>query len=383
MREKYIPFYIPNIDNNEIDEVVDTLRSGWLTTGPKTKLFEKRFSSYVNSKHAIGVNSCTAALHLSLAALGIGEGDEVITTPFTFISTANVILHRGATPVFADIDPKTYNIDPKKIEKAITPKTKAILIVDYGGQACEFDEIREIADKHSLEIVEDAAHAVGTEYKGRKVGSLADLTCFSFYATKNLTTGEGGMITTNDDDLANQLRVLSLHGMSKDAWKRYQESGSWYYEVVVPGYKCNFTDIQASLGLHQLEKLEKALVRRDEIAEQFNKGLGEIPGIVTPYVAPYGRHAWHLYAIQVQESVCGVSRDALIDRLKKEKIGTSVHFIPVHMHPYFRDQLGFRKKSFPITERVYSNIVSLPFYPQLEEKEIQDIIVAIRNLIVK
>lgn len=383
MRKKYIPFFIPNIDESEINEVVDTLRSGWLTTGPKTKLFEKKFSSYVNSKNAIALNSCTAALHLSLVALGITKGDEVITTPFTFVSTVNVILHRGATPIFADIDPGTYNIDPEEVEKAITPRTKAVLIVDYAGQACEFDEIREISDQHSLKIIEDAAHAVGTKYKDKKVGSLADLTCFSFYATKNLTTGEGGMVTTDDDALADQLRILSLHGMSRDAWKRYQASGSWYYEVVLPGYKYNFTDIQASIGLHQLEKLEEALVRRNEIAQRYTQGFEEVPGIITPYVAPYGRHAWHLYAIQVQEEVCGVSRDVLIEELKKEKIGTSVHFIPVHMHPYFRDHLGYRTGSFPVAEEVYSNIVSLPFYPQLNVKEIDEIIAAIKNLIIK
>jgi len=272
-KREFLPFSSPLILEDEISEVADTLRSGWLTTGPKVKRFEEEFAQYVGSKHAVAVNSCTGALHLALVAEGIGPGDEVITTPFTFIATANVILHVGAKPVFVDIRPDTFNIDVDKIEEAITPKTKVIMPVHYAGQPCEMDEILEIARRHDLLVIEDAAHAVAAEYKERKIGTIGDVSCFSFYATKNLVTGEGGMVTTDDGKLAEKIKILSLHGMSKDAWRRYTAAGSWYYEVIYPGYKYNMTDIQASLGVHQLGKLPQFQKRRAEKERGDCRGL--------------------------------------------------------------------------------------------------------------
>lgn len=378
--QQFIPVSSPLISEDEIAEVADTLRSGWLTTGPKVKRFEEEFAQYIGSKHAVAVNSCTGALHLTLVAAGIGQSDEVITTPFTFIATANVILHVGAKPVFVDITPDTFNIDVEKIEAAITPKTKAIMPVHYAGQPCEMDEILEIARKHNLLVIEDAAHAVAAEYKGRKVGTIGDVTCFSFYATKNLVTGEGGMVTTDDEELAEKIKILSLHGMSKDAWKRYTAAGSWYYEVIYPGYKYNMTDIQASLGLHQLKKLEMFQKRREKIAETYNEAFADLAAIETPSVKPYVKHAWHLYVIKLVPERLVIDRDRFIEALKAEKIGTSVHFIPVHLHPYYRETFGFKKGDFPVAEEMYERVISLPLYPKMSDEDVARVIEAVRNL---
>ena len=379
--KKFLPYSSPLISEDEIAEVADTLRSGWLTTGPKVKRFEEEFAQYVGSKHAVAVNSCTGALHLALVAEGIGPGDEVITAPFTFIATVNVILHVGAKPVFVDIRPDTFNIDVGKIEAAITPKTKAIIPVHYAGQPCEMDEILEIAKRHNLLVIEDAAHAVAAEYKGKKVGTIGDATCFSFYATKNLVTGEGGMVTTDDEKLAEKIRVLSLHGMSRDAWKRYTAAGSWYYEVIYPGYKYNMADIQASLGLHQLRKLAHFQRRREKIAEAYNEAFAGLDTIEIPFVKPDIKHDWHLYVIKLVLEKLKIDRAQFIEALKQEGIGTSVHFIPVHLHPYYRETFGFKKGDFPVAEEAYERVVSLPLYPKMSDEDVERVIEAVKRVV--
>lgn len=378
--EEFLPFSSPLISEEEIAEVADTLRSGWLTTGPKVTRFEEEFAHYVGSKHSVAVNSCTAALHLALVAAGIGVGDEVITTPFTFISTANVILHAGAKPVFVDIKPDSLNIDVEKLAAVITPKTKAIIPVHYAGQPCEMDEILKIARQYDLLVIEDAAHGVAAEYKGRKVGTIGDATCFSFYATKNLVTGEGGMVTTDDGGLAKKIKVLSLHGMNQDAWKRYTAAGSWYYEVIFPGYKYNMTDIQASLGLHQLRKLTQFQKRREEIAKTYNEALTELDAIEIPSVMPGVKHAWHLYVIKIIPERLKIDRNQFIELLKEENIGTSVHFIPVHLHPYYRETFGFKKGDFPITEEAYEHVISLPLYPKMSDENVEHVIETVKRI---
>lgn len=382
-RKTFLPVAIPDIGEEEINEVVDSLRSGWITTGPKTKRFEEEFANYIGCKHAIAVSSCTAALHLSLVALGIGKGDEVITSPLTFASTANVIVHCGAKPVFVDIDENTYNLDPKKIESAITSRTKAIIPVHYGGQPCSMDEIIRIAKKHNLKIIEDAAHATGAIYNGRRIGTIGDTTCFSFYAIKNLTTAEGGMITTQDDALAEKLRLYSLHGMSKDAWKRYSSAGSWYYEILYPGFKYNMTDLQAALGLHQLRKLNKFIAKRKELVSLYNHFLKDAPEIILPKEMPEISHAWHLYPIRLADHKLSVERNKFIELLREKNIGTTVNFIPVHLHPYYKQTYGYNEGSFPVAEKVYQNIITLPLFTKMTADDVKYVADSIKEIIAK
>ena len=381
VRDSFLPYFLPTIEGEEIGEVVDTLKSDWITTGPKTYQFEKAFQEYIGTKHAVAVSSCTAALHLSLLAAGIGEGDEVITTPFTFASSVSVIIHQRARPIFVDIKWDTYNIDPQKIEVAISDKTKAIMPVHYAGQPCEMDKILGIARKYNLLVIEDAAHALGANYKGRKIGAIGDLTSFSFYATKNITTAEGGMVTLENDDFAERIRLLSLHGISKDAWKRYSSEGSWYYEILHPGYKYNMTDIQASLGIHQLRKLDRFQETRVKLASLYNEAFRDMPEIKEPHVDDHMQHAWHLYPIQINTELLSIDRSKFIEALKAENIGTSVHFIPIHLHPYYRDRFGFRRGDFANAEYVYDRIISLPLYPRMTEKDVEDVIAAIRKIV--
>ncbi|AFI30413.1 pyridoxal phosphate-dependent aminotransferase [Bacillus sp. A053] len=381
-RNHFLPYSLPLIGKEEIQEVTETLESGWLSKGPKVQQFEKEFAAFVGAKHAVAVNSCTAALFLALKAKGIGPGDEVITSPLTFSSTANTIIHTGATPVFADIDENTLNIDPVKLEAAVTPRTKAVVPVHFGGQSCDMDAILAIAQKHGLFVLEDAAHAVYTTYKHRMIGSIGDATAFSFYATKNLATGEGGMLTTDDEELADKIRVLSLHGMSKAAWNRYSSNGSWYYEVESPGYKMNMFDLQAALGLHQLKRLDDMQKRREEIAGRYQTAFQQIPGLITPFVHDDGRHAWHLYVLQVDEKKAGVTRSEMITALKDEyNIGTSVHFIPVHIHPYYQKQFGFKESDFPNAMNYYKRTLSLPLYPSMSDDDVHDVIEAVRDIV--
>ncbi|ASB95350.1 DegT/DnrJ/EryC1/StrS family aminotransferase [Bacillus subtilis] len=381
-RNHFLPYSLPLIGKEEIQEVTETLESGWLSKGPKVQQFEKEFAAFVGVKHAVAVNSCTAALFLALKAKGIGPGDEVITSPLTFSSTANTIIHTGATPVFADIDQNTLNIDPVKLEAAVTPRTKAVVPVHFGGQSCDMDAILAIAQNHGLFVLEDAAHAVYTTYKQRMIGSIGDATAFSFYATKNLATGEGGMLTTDDEELADKIRVLSLHGMSKAAWNRYSSNGSWYYEVESPGYKMNMFDLQAALGLHQLKRLDDMQKRREEIAGRYQTAFQQIPGLITPFVHDDGRHAWHLYVLQVDEKKAGVTRSEMITALKdKYNIGTSVHFIPVHIHPYYQKQFGYKEADFPNAMNYYKRTLSLPLYPSMSDDDADDVIEAVRDIV--
>ena len=381
VRSSFLHPFKHSIGEEEIDEVVDTLRSEWITTGPKTFKFEEMFSKTVNSKYAIAVNSCTAALHLAIVALGIGKGDEVITTPYTFAATSEVVINENATPVFVDVEKDTYNIDPVKIEEKITDRTKAIIVVHYAGQACEMDKIMDLAEKYDLYIIEDAAHAIGSKYKDKRIGSIGDFTCFSFYATKNITTAEGGMITTKHGDLADKIRMLSLHGISKDAWKRYSSEGSWYYEITYSGYKYNMSDLQASIGIHQMKKLDQMQKRREEIADKYNRAFGQIPQITTPTVKKYTTHAWHLYPVQVNSELLSINRNEFIEALKAENIGTSVHFIPLHLHPYYKEKYGFKGDDFPNAESLYQNEISLPIYPKMEDKDVEDVISAVKKII--
>lgn len=374
MRKEFLPFYKPFIGQEEIEAVTETLKSGWLTMGPKTRQFEKEFFQYIGTKHAVAVNSCTSALHLALIAYGIKQGDEVITTPFTFASTAEVILYTGAKPVFVDIDENTFNIDPTMIESAITSKTRAIIPVHIAGQPCEMDKITQIAKEHKLLVIEDAAHSLSSEYKGRKIGKIGDATCFSFYATKNLTTGEGGMITTNKDEIADKVRIIRLHGMSRDAWKRYSSKGSWYYEITDQGYKYNMTDIQASIGLCQLRKLSEMQRRRKEYVNMYNEAFSKFEEIATPYIRRNIKHSWHLYVIQIRPQLLRIDRDEFIEQLRKENIGTSVHFIPLHLMPFYQKNFGFKKGDFPKAESVYERVISLPLYPGLAPEDVEGVI---------
>ncbi len=379
-RATFLPFCLPEIGDAEINEVLQTLRSGWITTGPRVHEFERRFADYVGARCAVAVSSCTAALYLALTAIDVGPGDEVITSPLTFCSTANVIVQRGATPVFADID-ADFNIDPQEIERRITPHTKAILPVHHSGQPCQMNAILDIANRYGLEVIEDAAHAVGASYRGCKIGTLGTMTAFSFYATKNITTGEGGMVTTNDDTLADRVRLLSLHGMNNNAWKRYTSTGSWYYEVLCPGYKCNMTDIQGALGIHQLARLPQAQAVRARYAQRYNEAFLGLREIQTPLVRPDVEHAWHLYVIQLHLEYLTLDRAQFIEALQANNIGASVHFIPVHLHPYYRQAFGFKRGDFPRTEQIYDRIVSLPLYPKMTHEDIEDVIHAVYAIV--
>ena len=381
-RASILPFCVPDIGEQEIEDVVSTLRSGWITTGPRTKEFERLFAQYVGSRHAIAVSSCTAALHIALAAIDVGPGDEVITSPLTFCSTANVVIHLGATPVFADIC-DDYNIDPLEIRKRITPRTKAIIPVHHSGQPCRMDEILDRAREHNLPVIEDAAHAAGARYHNRMIGGVGNVTAFSFYAIKNMTTAEGGMITTDDDELADKMRILSLHGISKDAWKRYSSTGSWYYEVTCPGYKCNMTDIQAALGIRQLERLPGFLEIRQRYARMYDEMFGGMPEISVPIVHPDVCHARHLYVIQLNLDRLTIDRAEFIEALRSERIATSVHFIPVHLHPYYRERYGYARGDFPVAERTYDRIISLPLYPKMTEEDVGDVIAAVKRVVAK
>ena len=380
-RTEFLPFALPLIEQDDIDGVVDSLKSNWVTKGPKTVEFEKRFAAFVGAKHAIAVNSCTAGLHTALIAAGIGEGDEVITTPMTFAASANVIIHAGATPVFVDIDTATMNIDYTKIEEKINPRTKAIIPVHMAGLPCQMDEILAIARKYNLFVLDDAAHAVYTQYKGKMIGSIGDATAFSFYATKNLMTGEGGMITTNDDDLAERMRVYSLHGMSRNAWNRYAEKGSWFYEINYPGYKYNMTDIQAALGMSQLAKLDTMQTRRELIVKRYQEAFSKMPEIEIPVDKDYARHAWHLYIIKLNLEKLSIDRSQFIEELKEENIGTSVHFIPVHLHPYYRETYGYKRGDLPQAEAVFDRILSLPLFPKMSDQDVEDVINAVQKVV--
>ncbi|OGL44564.1 MAG: UDP-4-amino-4,6-dideoxy-N-acetyl-beta-L-altrosamine transaminase [Candidatus Schekmanbacteria bacterium RBG_16_38_11] len=381
-RNQFLPFSLPTIEEDEISEVVDSLRSGWITTGPKVIRFEEDFKNYIGCSHAVAVNSGTAGLHISLMATEISDGDEVITSPMTFAATVNTVVLQRAKPVFADINPETLNINPDFIEQKITPKTKAIIPVHFAGQPCDLDRITAIAKKHNLLVIEDAAHAVGSEYKGVKIGKTETSAVFSFHPIKNITTGEGGMITTERADLAEKLRLLRFHGISKEAWKRYSAKGSPQYEILLPGLKYNMLDIQAAIGIHQLKKLDNFIEKRKNFAKQYENALKEIPEIITPGRVTYDcLHAWHLYIIKLRLETLKITRDEFIEELKKEKIGTGIHFTAIHLHPFYANKFGFKRGDFPNAEYASDRIISLPLYPKMKDEDIVYVVEAIKKVV--
>lgn len=382
MRKSFLPFSPPLIGEEEIAEVVDTLKSDWITTGPKTRRFEEEFAKYLGAPGALALNSCTAGLHTALVALGVGPGDEIITTPMTFAASVNVIEHVGARPVLVDVEPDTLNIDPRQVEAAITSRTKGILPVHYAGHPVDLDAIWEIARSKGLFVLEDAAHALPAKYKGRLIGSGENPVAFSFYATKNLTTGEGGMLTGTPEFLE-KARVIALHGMSRDAWKRYQKGGSWYYEVVLPGFKYNMTDIQAAMGLWQLKKLGAMQSRRQEIVRAYNAAFAQVEVLELPTTRPEVEHAWHLYVLRLRPEALKIGRDQFIEELKARNIGASVHFIPIHLHPYYRQKYGYRPQDFPVAYSNYQRILSLPLSPRLTDQDVADVVEAVMDIIQK
>ena len=374
-----VPFHRPSIGADEEREVIDTLRSGWITTGPKTKRFEREFAEYVGAKHALAVAHCTGALHLALFALGIGPGDEVITTPFTFTATAEVIGYLGARPVFVDIDPGTFNINPARIEEAlesgVNRNVRAIMPVHFAGQACDMDRILAIARRYDLKIVEDAAHAVGSarHLEGRgmvRIGTIGDLSCFSFYATKNITSAEGGMVTTEDDGLAARIAVASLHGMDRDAWKRYDQSGSWFYEIHDTGFKYNLSDVHAAIGVAQLKRAGEFMRRRTATARAYNEAFRSEPALQTPYVEPGVDHAWHLYVLRLRSEQLRIGRGQFVDLMRERGVGTSVHCIPLHLMDFYQKRYGYHAGDFPVAEDIYSRCVSLPIFPGMSEEDV-------------
>jgi dTDP-4-amino-4,6-dideoxygalactose transaminase len=363
----FLPFSLPDIGDEEIDEVVQVLKSGWITTGPKAIEFEEHFARFIGSKHAIALNSGTAALHLALEAIGMKGGDQVVMSPLTFAATAEVVWYFGGKPVFVDIDEGTMNMDPLKFEEYISShdnkRTRAVIPVHYGGLPCEMDRIMEIAQQYGLRVIEDAAHAFPVKYQGQMVGTIGDATCFSFYVTKPITTAEGGMLTTNDDTIAERARIMRLHGISKDAWMRYTTQGNWYYEIIAAGFKYNLTDIGAALGLVQLKRAYAMMEKRRQIAEIYNEAFKDLPEVKTPYLA--GDHAWHLYVIRLDIEKLKIDRKQFIEELRARGIGTSVHFIPLHIHPFYRDTYHYQPNDYPISFRVYTQIVSLPIYSKM------------------
>lgn len=382
MRDTFLEFSPPCLGEEEIAEVVDTLRSGWITTGPKVRRFEEEFASAVGAESALAVASATDAMQIGLAAWGVGPGDEVITTPMTFSSTVHVIEHVGATPVLVDVEPDTLCVDPDQIERAITTRTKAILPVHLYGHPCEMERILELGRNHELLVLEDAAHALPAVYQGRAVGSIGDLTAFSFYSTKNITTGEGGMLS-GGAELIERARPWALHGMTRDALSRYGEEGSWYYEVVLPGFKCNMTDIQAAMGLQQLRKLSGFQERRREVAERYAKALVGLSELEIPVEREGCQSAWQIYAIRLRLEQLKIDRSRFIQELTRRKIGTSVHFIPIHIHPYFRDRFGYRSEDFPVAWENYRRLVSLPLHPGLTDRDVEDVIEAVTDVVAR
>ena len=377
----FLPFHLPDIGDEEIESVLAVLRSGWLTTGAKAKQFEQEFAAMVGARHAVAVNSCTAALHLALEAIGVQEGDEVLVPTMTFAATAEVVTYFRAKPVLVDCTEETLNIDPRAIERAMTEKTKAIIPVHFGGHPCEMDRILDMARAHHLHVVEDAAHALPARYRGKMVGSIADATCFSFYATKTLTTGEGGMVTTDNPEWAARIRGMSLHGLSRDAWNRYSAQGSWGYEIVAAGFKYNLTDMAAALGIPQLHKCEQFWKIREHYAALYREGLSDLPELILPSAADHVQHAWHLYVVQLRPERMRIGRNMAIDLLKQEGIGCSVHFIPLHLHPYYRERWDYRPADFPVASKVFDRIISLPLYPKMTEDDVRRVIAAVRKLI--
>lgn len=383
MNKDYILFHRPFITEEEINEMVDTLRSGWLSMGPKTIRFEEEFSKYIGINRSIAVSSWTAAGHLALEAFGIKRGDEIIVPTMTFPATAEIVCYFGAKPVIVDVEEDTLNISLKEIEKALTPKTKAIIPVHYAGQPCDMDEIMEFARQHNLKVLEDAAHSLPAFYKGRKIGTIADVTCFSFYVTKTLATGEGGMICTNDEEIAERCAIMRLHGINRDAWKRYSEAGSWYYEVVAPGFKYNFTDLQASLGLPQLKKVDDLWNSRKYIASKYTEAFKDLDLITLHTIKPDRETSWHLYPVRLNLDMLKVGREQIIEELKKNNIGVGVHFMPVHQHLFYSETFNLDDRNYPVASSVFPRLLSLPIYPGMTDKNIEKVINVFTDILKK
>jgi dTDP-4-amino-4,6-dideoxygalactose transaminase len=381
IRQTYLVFGQPQIEEAEIEEVVDTLRSGWIGTGPKAQAFEEQFRKYVGRHHAAAIGSCTAALHLSMLASNIGPGDEVITTPLTFPATANAIIHAGARPVFADIEPESQNIDPNEIEKKISKKTRGLLPVHFAGRPCEMVRLLEVAQAHNLWVIEDCAHAIETRYQGQNAGTFGNAGCYSFYVTKNVVTIEGGMVVADDEEFISRIKVLSLHGMTRDAWSRFRDDGYKHYLVAETGYKFNMTDVQASLGIHQLNRVEMNHARRGEIWESYNRAFEKLPCKLPAPVDPGSRHARHLYTLLLELEALTIDRDTFLLALHKENIGAGVHYIPVHLHPYYRTNQDLRPGDFPNAEHVGERTVSLPLSARLTDPDVEDVIQAVIRIL--
>jgi len=380
-KERFLVFGSPLILQEEVDEVVASMRSGWLGTGPKVARFQSDFAAYVGAPHAAALNSCTAALHLALVALDLKPGDEVITTPLTFCASVNAIIHAGGTPVLADVDPRTMNIDPERVREKITPRTKAILPVHFAGRSCDMDALTSLAREHGLFLVEDCAHAIETTWRGRHAGTFGDLGCFSFYATKNVATGEGGMVVSSDAERMARIKILGLHGMSADAWKRFGDEGYKHYFVVEAGFKYNMMDLQAAIGIHQLARVEENHVRRRAVWEMYDRAFADLPlGLPAPE-EPNTRHARHLYTILVDEARCGVSRDDFLTRMTREGIGVGVHYLSAPEHPYYQQRYGWRPEDWPEAMTIGRRTVSLPLSPKLSDADVADVIEAVRLIL--
>ncbi|MFC1856760.1 DegT/DnrJ/EryC1/StrS family aminotransferase [Thermodesulfobacteriota bacterium] len=382
-KDKFLIFGSPCIETAEIDEVVECLKAGWIGTGPKVARFENDFAAYKRVKYAVAVNSCTAALHLSILAAGIKPGDEVITTPLTFCATVNAVIHAGATPVLADVDPETMNIDPNQVEAKISPKTRAILPVHFAGRPCNMDELCGIAERYNLFLIEDCAHAIETEYKGRKAGTFGDFGCFSFYVTKNIVTGEGGMVLTKEEDSASRIKVAALHGLSSDAWKRFNDEGYEHYFVFEAGFKYNMMDIQAAIGIHQLKRIDDYWSRRKAVWTSYNDAFSNLPiGLPAPPEEDT-RHAFHLYTILVDEKKTGVRRDAFLTAMTFHNIGVGVHYLSIPEHPYYRERFGWHPENYPHAMHIGRQTVSLPLSAKLQEDDVKDVIEAVYTILSK
>lgn len=380
IRDSFLVFGSPSIEEAEIHEVVASMKTGWIGTGPKVAQFERDFAAYKEAKYSAALNSCTAALHLSILSAGIKPGDEVITTPMTFCATVNAIIHSGATPVLADIDPLTMNIDPQNVERKITSRTRAILPVHFAGRPCDMDKIMDIAKRHNLRVIEDCAHAIETEYKGRKAGTLGDFGCFSFYVTKNIITGEGGMVLSQSEEDISRIKILGLHGMSKDAWKRFSDEGFRHYHVVECGFKYNMMDIQGAIGIYQLQRIDAYWARRQEIWRRYNEAFTDLPLGLPADFEPGTRHAYHLYTVLVEESKTGISRDAFLSAMTEQNIGVGVHYLSIPEHPYYQEIYSWKPEDYPNAMRIGRHTVSLPISAKLTDDDVQDVINAVHNI---
>jgi dTDP-4-amino-4,6-dideoxygalactose transaminase len=382
-REEFLPFFKPDVGEEEIAAVSEVLRSGWLTYGPKVREFGKACAAYLDVPCAVPVASCSAGLFLTLKAMEVGPGDEVVLPSMTFIATLTAVIHCGATPILADMDPDNLGLDPAAFARAITPRTKAVIPVHLAGQPCRIVEILAIAAEHGIKVMEDAAHSFGAAVDGRRIGGFGDATVFSFYATKCITTGDGGLVTTTNQEMADKLQLLSFHGMDGNAWQRYGDKGRWYYEVVAMGYKFHLGDPAAALGLVQLSRSDAFMARRTEVAERFNRAFADLPGVGTPAASPGTTHAWHLYVLRIDPKVITGGRDGLIKDLTANKIGSSVHFIPLHHHPAFREEGARFAPLLPETEKYYEEAASLPLFPGMTDQDIEDVITAVTGSVTR